>query len=135
MYKVISILLLMCCGFSLMAVQNKDNGYKLNQQSKNSIYQSSLECNKKLTTGSFQSCSLKILNKGKIVKKAKIHLSGGMPAHQHGLPTTPKLVWSEEKQIYLIKGLKFSMPGEWVLNFKVSTDNHKDIVSMAINVN
>lgn len=51
---------------------------------------------------------------GAMIVDAAIAVSGGMPAHGHGLPTAPQV-----EEIggghYVIKGLKFSMPGEWEL--------------------
>ncbi len=46
---------------------------------------------------------------------------GGMPAHRHGLPTTPqtKVTGSTAK----IKGIRFSMPGVWRLTLEMSTED------------
>lgn len=49
---------------------------------------------------------------GKPVSEATISVYGGMPAHHHGLPTQPEASPTGEGQ-YIIKGLKFSMTGEW----------------------
>ena len=136
MFKIISIVVSICACLSLMALQDKDSGYELKQQSKNSVYQGTLACDAEMTTGSFQNCQLKLSKDDIALKNIEIFISGGMPAHQHGLPTTPKIVWSKEKQVYLIKGLKFSMPGDWVLNFKINAAevDDKDEISMAVNV-
>lgn len=49
---------------------------------------------------------------GKPVTGATISVYGGMPAHHHGLPTQPEASQTGEGR-YIIKGLKFSMTGEW----------------------
>lgn len=137
MYKLFAIILFTCCGFTLMALQNKTSENEIHQESKNSIYQSSLGCAKKLETGSFQECSFELLKNNQVVKNTEVFISGGMPGHNHGLPTAPEVVWSEDQQAYQIKGLKFSMPGKWVLNFKVNAVKavDKDIITMAVIVN
>ncbi|MGR5063403.1 hypothetical protein [Photobacterium sp. DNB22_13_2] len=40
-------------------------------------------------------------------------VSGGMPAHRHGLPTQPQWQQGEKVGRYQIDGLKFQMPGLW----------------------
>lgn len=44
---------------------------------------------------------------------------GGMPAHRHGLPTTPKVVVAESGAE--IWGIRFSMPGVWRLVLGIET--------------
>ena len=95
------------------------------QKSNKSIFESKLECDAKFSTGSFQNCWLELLHDQQIIKDAEIFIEGGMPAHAHGLPTAPKAIWSDVKNAYEIKGLKFSMPGEWQLSFGVKLESRK----------
>ena len=54
------------------------------------------------------------------VERASIKVDGGMPAHNHGLPTRP--VASElGKGDYLVEGIKFSMTGRWEIWFEISS--------------
>lgn len=46
---------------------------------------------------------------------------GGMPAHRHGLPTTPQTNVSDLTA--QIKGIRFSMPGVWRLTLSMSTED------------
>lgn len=62
------------------------------------------------------------------VAGAVIAVSGGMPAHGHGLPTSPEVEEIGEGK-YVVKGLKFSMSGEWRLNLDVSAADVSDRVS------
>jgi hypothetical protein len=55
---------------------------------------------------------------GRPVPDARITVLGGMPAHAHGLPTTPQ-VQSLGGGRYLIEGLKFHMPGAWVVGLRI----------------
>ena len=56
-----------------------------------------------------------------------ITVLGGMPAHAHGLPTVPQV-----KELgggrYLIEGLKFHMPGAWVVAFRIKAGSIVDSV-------
>lgn len=63
------------------------------------------------------------------VTGAQIRLSGGMRAHGHGLPTRP-LVQELEVGRYIVKGLKFSMPGAWELQFDIELDEYVDHVRL-----
>lgn len=46
-----------------------------------------------------------------------ISLSGGMKAHGHGLPTTPRLA-GRKGDSYLVSGVRFNMRGKWHLLIK-----------------
>ena len=136
MYKTISVLFLTCICLSLAAVQSKNSENRIQKESNNSVYKGTLDCESKITIDTFQNCSFNLFKANEAVKKVDIFINGGMPAHQHGLPTSPKAIWSDDKQTYVIKGLKFSMPGKWVLNFNINALNasDKDFISMEINV-
>ncbi len=53
------------------------------------------------------------------VSGATISVDGGMPDHNHGLPTTPTVSADLGDGRYRVEGVKFSMPGHWVLKFKI----------------
>lgn len=109
---------------------------KVLQKSNNSIFDSTLECDVKFNTESFHNCWLEISHNDKPIRGAKVHIDGGMPAHAHGLPTAPKVKWSDTRGVYEIQGLKFSMPGEWSLNFNINLEARKlrDQITMKIEV-
>lgn len=65
---------------------------------------------------------------GNTVSGADISLDGNMPEHGHGLPTQPEVTAEFENGKYLVEGLKFSMPGWWVINFNVRSSGRSDIV-------
>ncbi len=103
------------------------DGFRLSGHTQTQHYNVSLSCDKALSVGSFQACHLDVFrlddkNSMQIVKHAKISMGGGMPAHHHGLPTSPVVKWSATKNTYLVEGLKFSMPGEWELRFLIESD-------------
>jgi len=66
---------------------------------------------------------------GAPVKNAAIAVSGDMPEHGHGLPTQPEVSKGAEDGNYIVQGLKFSMPGWWVITFIVKTQDMDDTVT------
>lgn len=93
--------------------------WALSTESEDKQYHGKWQCIAKPTVGSFQNCHFTLLDAQTdvVVENLKIEIDGGMPAHKHGLPTAPVAKWSEDDHHYIIEGLKFSMPGEWLLNF------------------
>ena len=70
---------------------------------------------------------------GEKVSNAKIHVSGGMPMHGHGLPTSPRATKYLNDGKYLIEGVRFNMTGWWELKFLIKSGHHnKDKVTFNI---
>lgn len=65
---------------------------------------------------------------GAPVDDARVTVLGGMPAHSHGLPTTPAVRGLGGGR-YLVEGLKFHMPGAWVVAFRIKAAAGTDAVS------
>ncbi len=59
----------------------------------------------------------------KPVTSADIQFIGGMPEHNHGLPTQPQVTTEIEPGIYLLEGVRFHMQGAWRLELKVNWNN------------
>ena len=64
--------------------------------------------------------------KGDPVEGAAISVSGGMPQHNHGLPTSPEVTQHLGEGRYRIEGMKFSMSGWWELKFDISSADGSD---------
>jgi hypothetical protein len=58
---------------------------------------------------------------GTPVEDASIRVDGGMPDHDHGLPTSPQATAHLGEGRYLVEGVKFNMGGWWVLRFAISS--------------
>ena len=56
---------------------------------------------------------------GTPVEHATISLDGGMPQHGHGLPTVPQVTGESDGGRYTVEGMKFNMPGWWVIKLGV----------------
>lgn len=65
---------------------------------------------------------------GAPVEGAAIAISGGMPQHNHGLPTSPQATDYLGDGRYRIEGLKFTMSGWWQLHFAISATAGSDTV-------
>ncbi|TIV69205.1 MAG: auxin-binding protein [Mesorhizobium sp.] len=65
---------------------------------------------------------------GAPVEGAAITVSGGMPQHNHGLPTSPQATDYLGEGRYRIDGVKFTMSGWWQLRFAISAAAGSDSV-------
>ena len=65
---------------------------------------------------------------GAPVEGAAITVSGGMPQHSHGLPTSPQVTDYLGEGRYRIEGLKFTMSGWWQFRFAISSGAGSDTV-------
>jgi hypothetical protein len=65
---------------------------------------------------------------GAPVENAAIDISGGMPQHNHGLPTSPQVADYLGQGQYRIDGVKFTMAGWWQLHLSISAAAGSDTV-------
>jgi hypothetical protein len=63
---------------------------------------------------------------GTPVEDASIAVDGGMPDHNHGLPTSPQATSHLGEGRYRVEGVKFNMGGWWVLRFGISSPDGAD---------
>ena len=66
---------------------------------------------------------------GTPVNDATIAVDGGMPAHNHGLPTQPQATKSAAPGAYRVEGVRFQMPGEWFMTFNIESGDLTDKVT------
>lgn len=52
-----------------------------------------------------------------------------MPQHGHGLPTAPAVIEALGDGRFLIEGMKFNMPGWWVLDLVIDGPDGHDTVT------
>ncbi len=64
---------------------------------------------------------------GQIVENASIQVVGGMPAHDHGLPTAPRVTAYLGDGDYLLEGMKFHMRGGWRVELTLRSDDVTDV--------
>jgi len=68
-------------------------------------------------------------SEGEPVTGAAITLVGDMPKHGHGFPTEPEVTEELGEGRYRVEGVKFSMPGWWVVTFHVSVGDKRESAS------
>jgi hypothetical protein len=69
---------------------------------------------------------------GEPVSGATIAVDGGMPAHNHGLPTQPQAAAADAPGDYRVEGVRFQMPGEWVVTFTIQAGDISDQVTFPL---
>jgi hypothetical protein len=65
---------------------------------------------------------------GAPVDEAEISVTGGMPLHNHGLPTAPQMTTSLGNGNYRVEGMRFHMNGDWELLVTVDVAGRRDTV-------
>jgi len=71
---------------------------------------------------------------GAPVSGATITLTGGMPEHNHGLPTVPTMTAELGNGDYLVDGMRFHMTGYWELRVTVDADGRRDTVVIPLTI-
>jgi hypothetical protein len=71
---------------------------------------------------------------GAPVTGADIDIDGDMPAHGHGLPTEPEVTQELGEGYYLVEGMKFSMPGHWVISIEIEKGKEEDKATFNLNL-
>lgn len=89
-------------------------------------YHALLQCETSPQAGQFQQCQISFSTLQKAAASLDaVQMEGGMPGHGHGLPTSPVLSL-QETGTYQIEGLKYNMPGNWLLGFRVNGELGED---------
>ena len=71
---------------------------------------------------------IKVLDsKSEPVSNASISVEGGMPDHDHGLPTRPRITSEIAPGTYLLQGVRFHMPGTWRCTFVITAGTRQEI--------
>lgn len=123
LFAAIAIVLTGC------AVESAPIQWQVSQISVNNLYQAHMDCETMPETGPFQNCTVSFTDiKGNAIHPETPLIDGGMPLHGHGLPTSPVLTALEKTGTYRIDGLKYNMPGAWLLGFKIKTPAGEDKV-------
>ena len=66
---------------------------------------------------------------GDPVENAEITVDGGMPAHNHGLPTAPRVTEYLGDGQYRVRGFRFHMRGDWQVSFEIRESDRSDTVT------
>jgi hypothetical protein len=69
---------------------------------------------------------------GDPVENAVVRIVGGMPEHNHGLPTTPRMTRTLGGGDYVLEGMRFHMNGYWELTVTVDVEGRRDTVVISL---
>jgi hypothetical protein len=69
---------------------------------------------------------------GNPVVGAHLEASGGMPVHDHGLPTYPRVTEEPGNGNYRLDGMRFHMSGVWEITINIIDDGKTDTVVVAV---
>ena len=65
---------------------------------------------------------------GEPVVDALLSVEGGMPVHDHGLPTRPRITEELGEGNYRLEGMRFHMQGAWEITIEIEADGRTDTV-------
>ena len=68
------------------------------------------------------------------VTGASIAVDGGMPVHDHGLPTAPRVTEELGGGDYRLGGMRFQMGGHWVVELAIDAAPGEDSVVFDLNL-
>ncbi len=71
---------------------------------------------------------------GDPVSGALLTASGGMPEHNHGLPTAPRMTAELGDGRYRFEGFRFHMNGAWELTVTIDVDGRRDTVVITLTI-
>ncbi len=71
---------------------------------------------------------------GQPIVDATIEIAGGMPEHDHGLPTRPRVVEDLGNGDYRVAGMRFHMAGAWVIRISIDDGGQRDFVTIPLDL-
>ena len=69
---------------------------------------------------------------GAAIDDAAIVITGGMPEHDHGLPTAPRVTAYLGDGRYRVQGLRFHMTGAWLIEMTIDAAGRSDTVAISL---
>ena len=69
---------------------------------------------------------------GNAIADANITVTGGMPEHNHGLPTVPQVTATLEGGNFKVEGMRFHMRGYWEIRVAIDTGTERDSVTIPL---
>ena len=69
---------------------------------------------------------------GDPVTGAEIEVTGGMPAHNHGLPTRPLVTEELGDGNYRLEGMRFHMAGDWEVKINIIHNGKTDVAIVTV---
>ena len=128
LYNKLTLVPLVLAGILLNGcnAESAPSGWQQTTAGKAGSYRATLNCTTAPQPGRFQECQIAFTDRqNQAAGIVSVQLEGGMPGHGHGLPTSPTLTLQDSGS-YRIDGLKYNMPGRWLLGFQVNGESGED---------
>jgi hypothetical protein len=77
---------------------------------------------------------LAVTSDGEPVTGAEILVTGGMPEHDHGMPTRPRVTEELGEGKYKLEGLRFHMNGRWEIAIEIDANGRHDTVVVVLDL-
>jgi len=77
---------------------------------------------------------LSISMNGDAVTGAALTFNGGMPEHDHGMPTRPRMTAELGEGKYLVEGVRFHMNGHWEVTIEIDANGRRDSVVITLDL-
>jgi hypothetical protein len=125
---LIAIALVAFAAFQMISSPPSDLDLSRVKASEKGVYQVTIEPEEgPPTLGALHSWLLTLETPtGQPVKDATILVDGGMPEHEHGLPTSPVVSAHLGGGQYRVEDVKFTMAGWWQLRFAITAPAGSD---------
>ncbi len=68
---------------------------------------------------------------GSPVEGATFEVAGGMPRHDHGLPTQPVVTRELGAGLYVLEGMRFHMAGTWEIVIRIEAAGGSDTATLS----
>ena len=82
-----------------------------------------------LSINTMHSWHIRVLDRDdQILELEELNVFGGMPEHDHGLPTQPEVTMRLDNGDYLLEGVRFHMQGHWELQVEFQYAGADDTV-------
>jgi hypothetical protein len=69
---------------------------------------------------------------GQLFAPTRLAVDGGMPQHGHGFQTLPRVTRSLGGGDFLVEGIKFHMPGDWIFRVEVVGPLGEDVARLDV---
>ena len=80
-----------------------------------------------LSINQIHSWHVRVLDRNnEILELEELNVYGGMPEHDHGLPTQPEVTTRLDNGDYLLEGVRFHMQGHWQLQVELQLNGVED---------
>jgi hypothetical protein len=94
-------------------------------------FESSLE---PIEINQIHSWVLHVFKDNEAVTGASLIVTGGMPAHDHGMPTRPRVTEELGDGVYQLDGMRFHMGGYWEVSIEIEAGGVRDTVVVVLNL-